>query len=81
MYKKKYSKNPYDISEEEYHELCKQPGANEVVEAVRQYNKQVLHSRIFEDAEGNALWKKEAEEEETKIFLDGIFDLAEKRNS
>jgi hypothetical protein len=50
-----------------------------VVEAVRRYNELISQSRCFEDKEVNELLIKEAEEEEAKVFLDGIFDLAEKR--
>ena len=79
MYKKIHSINPYDISEEEYRELCKQPGAKKVVEAVRQYNELVSQSGHFEDKGVNALLIKEAEEEDAKAFLDGIFDITHKR--
>lgn len=79
MHKKMLSMDAYDISEEEYHELCTQPAAPMVVEAVRQYNELISQSRCFEDKEVNELLIKEAEEEEAKVFLDGIFDLAEKR--
>ena len=81
MNKKKRSIDAYDISEEEFHELCKQPGAQMVVDAVRQYNELVSRSGHFEDKNVNALLIKEAEEEEVKVFLDGIFDVVEKRNS
>ncbi len=79
MYKKNNIKDTYDFSEEEYRELVQQPGAHEVVEAVRQYNQLVMRSKHYEENETNALLKKEEAEEETKIFLDGILDLAEKR--
>ncbi len=78
MYKKNNIKDAYDFSEEEYRKLVQQPGAHEVVIAVRQYNQLVTQSKHYEENETNALLKKEAEEE-AKIFLDGILDLAEKR--
>jgi len=80
MNKKKYSRDAYDISEEEYQKLCTQSGADEVIEAVRQYNEIISYSGYFEEKEVDGLLKKEAEEKDTKLFLDGIFDLAEKRN-
>jgi hypothetical protein len=69
----------YDISEEEYHELCKQPTAQKVVEAVTRYNELVTQSTHFEGNEVNELLIKTAEEEDAKVFLDGIFDIVEKR--
>jgi hypothetical protein len=80
MYKKIHSKTANDISEEEYRELYKQPGAQVVVEAVRQYNELVSQLRHFEDKDVNALLIKKAEEEEAKIFLDGLFDITQNRN-
>lgn len=79
MNKKKRSIDAYDISEDEFHELCKQPGAQMVVDAVRQYNELVSRSGHFEDKNVNALLIKEAEEEDAKAFLDGIFDITQKR--
>jgi len=81
MKEKKDSNDAYDFSEDECQELCTQSGAHEVIEAVRHYNEIVSLSRFFEKNEVDALLKKEAEEEDTKVFLEGIFDLAEKRNS
>ena len=78
MYKKIHSIDAYDISEEEYHELCKQPGAQMVVEAVRQYNDLVSQSGYFEDKDVNTLLIKETEEEDAKDFLDGVFDITQK---
>lgn len=69
----------YDISEEEYRELCKQPTAQMVVEAVMRYNELVSKSAHFKDNEVNELLIKAAEEEDAKVFLDGIFDIVEKR--
>jgi len=69
----------YDISEEEYRELCKQPTAQMVVEAVTRYNELVSQSAHFEGNEVNGLLIKTAEEEDAKVFLDGIFDIVEKR--
>jgi hypothetical protein len=79
MYKKIHSKEAYDISEEECRELYKQPGAQLVAETVRQYNELVSQSWHFEDKEVNALLIKKAEEEDAKTFLDGIFDITQKR--
>ena len=75
MYKKIHGIDTYNISEEEYHELCKQPGAQMVVEAVRQYNDLVSQSGHFEDKDVNVILIKE---EDAKAFLDGIFDITQK---
>jgi predicted metal-binding transcription factor (methanogenesis marker protein 9) len=69
----------YGISEEEYRELRKQPTAQMVVEAVTRYNELVSQSAHFEGNEVNELLTKATEEEDAKVFLDGIFDLVEKR--
>jgi hypothetical protein len=79
MYKKIHNIDAYDISEEEYQKLRKQPGAQMVVEAVRQYNELVSQSWHFEPKDMNALLIKEAEEEDAKAFLDGVFDITQKR--
>jgi hypothetical protein len=79
MHKKIHSKVAYDISEEECRELYKQPGAQLVAEAVRQYNELVSRSWHFEDKEVNALLIKKAEEEDAKAFLEGVFDISQKR--
>ena len=81
MQRKKHDEYAYDISEEEFCELCKQPGAHAVVEAVRRYNAVASQSRYFEEHEVDALLKKAAEETDAKLFLDGIFDLAENNSS
>jgi hypothetical protein len=69
----------FDISKEEYRMLCKQPTAQMVVEAVTRYNELVSRSAHFEGNEVNELLIKAAEEEDAKVFLDGIFDIIEKR--
>jgi predicted metal-binding transcription factor (methanogenesis marker protein 9) len=69
----------YDISEEEYHQLCKQPTAQMVVEAVTRYNELVSQSAHFKSNEADELLIKETEEEEAKAFLDGVFDIIQKR--
>ncbi|MCI0500455.1 MAG: hypothetical protein L0Y61_01745 [Epsilonproteobacteria bacterium] len=69
----------YDISEEEYRELCKQPTAQMVVEAVARYNELVSRSAYFEDYKSNELLIKATEEEDAKVFLDEIFDIMEKK--
>ncbi len=79
MYNRIHSRDVYDISEEEYHELCKQPAAQLVVEAVMQYNELVSQSGYFTEKDTNALLIKEAEEEKAKAFLDGVFDIIQKR--
>ena len=79
MYKKIHTKEAYDISEEECRELYRQPGAQLVVKAVKQYNEMVSLSGHFEDKGVNALLIKNAEEEDAKAFLDGLFDITQKR--
>jgi hypothetical protein len=77
MHKNTPSIDTYHISKEEYQALCKQPAAPMVVEAVKHYNEMV--SEHFEAKDVNVLVAKEAEEEETKVFLDEILDLAEQK--
>jgi len=79
MYKKIPSIDAYHVSEEEYLKLCQQPAAQMIVEAVIEYNEFVSQSRHIEDKNGNPLLIKEAEEEDAKAFLDGVFDIIEKR--
>ena len=79
MYKKIHSIDAYDISEEEYYELYKQPAAQMVVDAVMQYNELVSQSGYFADKNVNALLIKEAEEEKAKTFLERVFDIIQKR--
>ena len=69
----------YDISEEEYRELYRQPTAQMVVEAITQYNELVSRSAYFEGHEVNDLLIKATEEENAKVFLDEIFDIIEKK--
>jgi hypothetical protein len=61
--------------------LCQQPAdiTRRVVEAVAQYNKMVTRSRCWGNAEGNDLAIRGAEEEEAKVFLDGLFDIVQQR--
>jgi hypothetical protein len=79
MNKKIHSRDAYDISEEEYHKLRMQPGAQMVVDAVRHYNELVSHSEFFENKDGNTLQLKEVEEKDAQAFLDGVFDITQKR--
>jgi hypothetical protein len=69
----------YDISEEECRELYKQPTAQMVVEAITRYNELVSQSAHFKGNEVNELLMKATEEEDAKVFLDGIFDIVERR--
>ncbi|HVQ01322.1 MAG TPA: hypothetical protein VMT57_07390 [Candidatus Thermoplasmatota archaeon] len=78
MHKKIQSINAYDVSEEEYQKLCRQPAAQMIVEAVRQYNQLVSQSAYLANQDTNALLIKEAEEEDTKAFLDSVFDIIQK---
>ncbi len=83
MHKKIQRRDAYDISEVEYRELCKQPAGitQKVVEAVAHYNEMVSLSRYVEGKEGNELLIKEEEEEDAKVFLDGIFDIVQQKDS
>ncbi|HIG99696.1 MAG TPA: hypothetical protein HA258_03845 [Thermoplasmata archaeon] len=79
MYKKKPWRDAYNLSDAEYCELCKQPTAQMVVKAVIQYNDMVSLSSHSEQKNVNELLIKEAEEEDAKAFLDGVFDIVQKR--
>ncbi len=81
MHKKVQRRDAYDLSEEEYRELWKQPAGitQMVVDAVTHYNKRVALSRHVESNDVNELSMKEAEEEDAKVFLDGIFDIVEQK--
>lgn len=81
MYKKIPSIDAYDISEAEYRELCEQPAAQMVVEAVTHYNELVSQSGHFVDKNGKALLLKESEEEQTQAFLDRVFDIVQRENN
>ncbi len=83
MHKNMQRIDAYHISEEEFRELCKQPAGitQRVVNAVAQYNKMVSLSEHLEGKDVNELLIKEAEEEEAKVFLDGIFDIVQPRDS
>ena len=81
MHKKKQRRDAYDLSEEEYRELFKQPAGltRLVVDAVADYNERVTLSRDAEGKDANALMMKEVEEEAAKVFLDSIFDIVEQK--
>jgi deoxyhypusine synthase len=83
MHKNMHRIDEYHISEEEFREICKQPDGitQRVVNAVAQYNKMVSLSGHLEEKDGDELLIKEAEEEEAKVFLDGIFDIVQPRDS
>jgi hypothetical protein len=69
--------------EELYHELYKQSGdiTQMVVDAVAQYNQMLPRSGHFEHKDVNERLITEAEEEATKVFLDGILDIVQRGNS
>jgi hypothetical protein len=81
MHKKKQRRDEYQITEDEYREICKQPIhiRQMVVDAVTHYNNMVSLSRNYESNDGNDLLIKEAEEQNAKVFLDGLLDIIEKR--
>lgn len=74
--------DPY-ISEEIYPEFSeRQDGITQiVVDAVAQYNEMSQLPEHFEGKGINERLIKEAEEEAAKVFLDGILDIVERRNS
>jgi len=69
------------IPEELYRELYKQPGGitQMVVDAVAQYNQMLPRLAHFERKDVNERLIKEAEEEATKVFLEGLMDMVKKR--
>jgi hypothetical protein len=81
MHKKKQRRDEYQITEDEYHEIAKQPAdiRQMVVDAVAHYNTMVSLSKNYEENDGKDLLIKEAEEQNAKVFLDGILDIIEKR--
>jgi len=81
MHKKNQRRDAYDLSEEEYRELFRQPAGltKMVVDAVADYNERVSLSRDVEGKDVNNLVVKEAEEEAAKVFLDSIFDIVEQK--
>ena len=81
MHKKNQRRDAYDLSEEEYRELFKQPAGltQMVVNAVANFNERVSLTRDAKGKDANELLVKEAEEEAAKVFLDGIFDIVEQK--
>jgi hypothetical protein len=75
MHKKKSWRDIYNISDEEFCELCKQPTAQMVLDAVSQYNHMVSLSSHVEGKNEHDLLRQKAEEEDAKAFLDGVFDI------
>ncbi len=51
-----------------------------VVDAVTQYNRMSQLSEYFEGEKINERLIDEADEEAAKVFLDGIFDIMERKN-
>ncbi|MFA5102260.1 MAG: hypothetical protein WC525_03835 [Candidatus Thermoplasmatota archaeon] len=81
MHSKILRRDAYTSFNEDVLRLCQRPAgiAQQVVEAVAQYNEMVTRSRRWENTEGNELVIRAAEEEEAKVFLDGIFDIVQQR--
>ena len=75
MHKKKPWREIYNISDEEFCDLCKQPTAQRVLEAVSQYNHMITLSSHSDGRNENDLSQRNAEEEDTKAFLDKLFDI------
>ena len=81
MYRTMQRRDASSNVDEDVLRLCHQPISitQRVVEAVAQYNKMVTGSRSWEDTLGNELAIRAAEEEEAKVFLDGLFDIVLQR--
>ena len=79
MHKKKPRKPIPHFPETDDPELMKlPPGITQlVVDAVKHYNDIVSKTRYLEGKDINELLIKEAEEQDTKVFLDGIFDIVQ----
>jgi hypothetical protein len=81
MYKTMQRRDASTSLDEDVLQLCQQPISitQRVVKAVAQYNEMVTQSRSWENIEGNDLAIRAAEEEEAKVFLDGLFDIMQQR--
>jgi hypothetical protein len=73
----------HHISEELSHEHYKQmDGITQmVVDAVSEYNEMLPLLGNFEGKNANECLIKETEEEFAKVFLDGILDIVQRRNT
>ncbi|MBN2599378.1 MAG: hypothetical protein JXA75_02470 [Candidatus Thermoplasmatota archaeon] len=71
----------YTSFDEDILRLCQQPAGitRRVVEAVAQYNEMVTRSSLWENTEGNEIAIRAVEEEEAKVFLDGLFAIVQQR--
>jgi hypothetical protein len=83
MHKNTHRINAHYISEVFNHAHCKQPIdiTQMVVDAVVQYNEMLPLWRNFKGNDFNERLIKEAKEESAKVFLDGILDIIQRRNS
>ncbi len=81
MHKKKKRRNVPHLLEEDDRDLEKLPRGitQKVTEAVQHYNRMVSLSRYIEGRDVTELLMKQAEEEDAKVFLDGIFDIMQKQ--
>lgn len=81
MHRKMQRRDAYTNFNEDVVRLCQRPAGitQRVVEAVTQYNEMVTRPRRWENTEGNDLAIRAAEEEEAKVFLDGLFDIMQQR--
>ena len=81
MHRMMQRRDVYTSFDEDVLRLGQQPAgiARRVVEAVAQYNEMVTRSRRWENTEGNEMAIRAAEEEEAKVFLDGLFDIVQQR--
>ena len=79
MHKKKQRSDAFQISYEENREIKKLPASitQMVTEAVKHYNDMVSLASHLEGRNVNELLIREAEEEDAKVFLDGIFDIVQ----
>jgi len=74
-------KDAYTSFDEDVLRLCQQPAGitRRVVEAVAEYNEMVARCKRWGNTERNELAIRAAEEEEAKVFLDGLFDIVLQR--
>jgi hypothetical protein len=79
MHKKRQRKNEYQMAEEVDAAIYHLPVdiTKMVVDAVTHYNQIVSLTDCVEGNDGNDLRMKEAEEQDAKVFLDGILDSVE----
>lgn len=83
MHKNSHRISAHHISDELSSKFYTQPDGitKMVMSAVAKYNKMLPLSRNFEDKVFDERLIRAAEEEADKVFLDGILDIMERKNS